>query len=375
MGLTMRLNYFINVEVLWRLLLLFCLTVSSAYAHGPIPVPTAAIDSSTFPPIEEDLQALSRYSLRAQNAGKRLVERGSEILTQAHGVLADANTSLPQKLQLITVLSEIGDSRSAEVIIDAANAVSNNVHLQEYALVGLPNFEPQAEIYGYVDQQLEDAKRHPVILRDALAYYVKQPTKHAEKWAVKYAAADVPVNVRFAALYLGGALAMEFVKDDIFTLLQNKQKNVHEYYLLLGYAYVATLEEFDFLLNSAVLNKDNVDKARDFLEFRLANLEAKKTLAPDLLASGHVQLQRVAVKHLIDEKDAGALLSGWQQGDGLIRSSVKRAGYVINEDDAGASMVAVDDKHALPQWQIVLLIVAVVAVVLLAWFARVRKTR
>lgn len=331
-----------------------------SFAHGPISVPTVKINVNSFPSIEDDLYALSYYSVSAQRAGARLVERGIEILTQAHGVLSDPAAPLPQKLQLMTVLGEIGDAGSVQEIIELVNGSPKNISLQEYALVALPYFEESDEISEFVNQQLEDDSHHPVIIRNALGYYAEKPNTDAKQWVRKYTAFDTREEIRFAALYLGGTLGMDSVKSDIEILLQNKQRNTREYYLLMGFANVATMDEFNSLVSGLKLNKDNVKKVRAFLEFRLANTEEKKKLAPGLLNSKNVQLKQAVVKHLIDEKDADGLATNWQQGDGLVRAAVRRAGFTINKNEKGASMDEVHKDHAIALWQM-LLILAIVS--------------
>ena len=330
--------------------LLMCVVMSYSYAHGLIQVPAVEIDVNSFPLIEEDVQALSYFSAHAKNAAERLIERGVEVLAQAHGVLSDPSAPLPQKLQLILVLSEIGDADSTDIIIAAANEIPNNIDLQEYALVALQKFEPETEIKAFVNQHLENATRHPVILRNALGYYVNQPDNTAKQWVDKYAAAGASSEVRFAALYLGGALGMDSVKNDIAELLQSKQQNTREYYLLMGFAHVATMEEFNALIKDKNLNKDNIKKVREFLTFRLANTQEKKNLAPGLLNSDNTQLKQAAVKQLIEEKDADTLVINWRQGDGYVRAAVKRAGFTINEDEHGASFEVVENNKSSFLW-------------------------
>lgn len=362
---------FKNVCLVFIIIGVFC---PLSFAHGPISAPAVKIDVNSFPSIEDDLYALSYYSASAQRAGARLVERGVEILTQAHGVLSDPNAPLPQKLQLITVLGEIGDAGSVQEIIELANGSPKNISLQEYALVALPNFEESDEISGFVNQQLEDDSHHPVLIRNALGYYAKQRNNDAKQWVEKYTAPVAREEVRFAALYLGGTLGMDSVKSDIEALLQNKQRNTREYYLLMGFAHVATMDEFNALVNkNAYLNRDNVKKVREFLAFRLANAEEKKNLAPDLLNSTNAQLKQAVVKHLIEEKNADVLAANWQQGDGVVRAAVKRAGFTINEDEHGVSMDEVRKDNALSQWQIILILAVLSGVVFFGWFLGLRR--
>jgi len=365
----------VNKKLYLTLFFLCYLFNNNAAAHGKIEIDIPKIDVTRYPSIDDDLAALVNYSAYARVAGQHLVERGVEILTQAHGVLADPDSSFVQRIQLITVLGEIADESSASVIIEAAEQNTNNRYLYQNALLALSNFAQTEEIQKFVNRQLETQERDPLIQRTALAYYAKQPTEDANHWVDIYTSSSASNDVRYAALYLGGVLGRDDIKSGVIELLQTKQGLSREYYLLLGFANVATMEEFDALVKDKGLNKDNVKKVREFLTFRLANTEEKKKLSPGLLNSKNMQLKQAVVKHLIDEKDADVLATSWQQGDGVVRAAVKRAGFTINKGENGASMDEVHKDHALSQWQMLLVLVVLCAIVFFGWFVGSRNKR
>ena len=76
-----------NINLL-RPLIFMCLSLCVSFnanvmAHGMM-TPDIDFDAKqNFPPIEDDIKALSQYGGRAQEAGKRLVEQGADILDQA----------------------------------------------------------------------------------------------------------------------------------------------------------------------------------------------------------------------------------------------------------------------------------------------------
>ncbi len=369
-----RINCFVtSLTVLAGLFVLFFGQIERVYAHGEITTEAVKLDPSSFPPIDEDVHALSEFGQPAKLAGVRLIERGDEILGVAHGVLADANSSYPQRLQLLYVLGEIGNVTSATEIIHAIEDFPNNRYLYQNALLALSNFEPTEEINNFVNRQLETTKRDPLIQRSALNYYAKQPHEDANQWVEKYALNDrANSEVRYAALYMAGMNDVDVIKEPIKEVLDSTISSIREYYLLLGFANVATMEEFNALVKGRNLNLDNVKKVREFLKFRLASEQEKKSLSPDLLNSNNPQLKQAVVKHLINKKDADGLATNWQQGDGVVRAAVKRAGFTINKGVDGVSMDEVHDEHTLSQWQMILILLGLSAVVFVGWFVGLR---
>ncbi len=116
------------------------------------------------------------------------------------------------------------------------------------------------------------------------------------------------------------------------------------------------MEEFEALVKDKNLDIDNVEKARAFLAFRLANSEEKKASAPELLNSDNSQLKRAVVNHLVEEKNADILVANWQQGDSAVRSAVKRAGYTINTGEHGATLTELPGRHTSTSWPLFLAI-------------------
>jgi hypothetical protein len=326
--------------------------VNNVIAHGVITTESVKLDIATFPPMEDDIQALSQFSRNAKIAGIRLIERGDEILTVAHGVLADANAPYPQRLQLLYVLGEIGNPDSATEIIHAIEDFPNNRYLYQNALLALSNYEPTEEINTFVNRQLDITKRDPLIQRSALNYYAKQPHDDAEQWIEKYALnSNANPEVRYTALYMAGMNGVEAVKQPIKEVLDTTTNTTREYFLLLGFVNVASMEEFDALVKDKKLNLDNVKRARDFLTFRLANSEEKKIIAPEALSSNNSQLKRIAVDHFIEVKDADALAANWNQSDTYVRSALKRSGYELEMGDDGAKFAERQHKHdELSMW-------------------------
>lgn len=135
-----------NTKMLTRpgmFLLLQIIFIKAAMTHGPIQVNPVVIDISTFPPIEQDIEALANYGNAARGTGGRLVERGYDALNYLHAALLDPAASFPQKMQLITVPWKISEGETVEHIQDVENALltpmrccgaSHNTHVSVYTL-------------------------------------------------------------------------------------------------------------------------------------------------------------------------------------------------------------------------------------------------
>ena len=83
------------------------LLITSTHAHGPIQTGISAIDINTFPPVEDDIQAMAQYSSKASEAGQRLVERGMTALDNIHHALENP-VSFQQQMQLLCLRSGQG---------------------------------------------------------------------------------------------------------------------------------------------------------------------------------------------------------------------------------------------------------------------------
>lgn len=339
----------------WRIIkftvFMFVFHGSLALAHGPIQTEAQAIDISTFPPIEEDIAALANYGNSARLAGQRLVERNYEALNALHAALLDPNATFPQKLQVITVLGEIGEMGSVEFILDVANDSPDSRYLYQNVLLALAKFEQNDEILEFVDAQLTQTNRDPLIQRTALAYYAQQPTTEAAQWVDIYAAPDANPDVRYAALYLGGTLGMDSVKGGIIELLESGQKIAREYYLLMGLAEITTLEEFNQIIDGLKLNSKNRSKANQYAELIKGTQEQRQQRAEELLNKGDITQKRAAVGYLLENKDAESLAKNWQAGDGFVRGTLKRFGLEIKVTDEGAQLAERPQQHKqTPLW-------------------------
>jgi len=347
--------------------------MASVYAHGVMQIESKPIDISAFPPVEEDIQALSVYGPNSKAAASRLVERGVSSLNELHAALLNPSVSFQQRMQLISVLGAIGDPGSVELILEIANDASNNRYLYQNTLLALTNFEQTEAIVEFVDAQLEDVNRNPLIQRTALAYYALHPTRESVKWVEQYTASGANPDVRYAALYLGGVLGVESVKDEIINLLSSGQTTAREYYLLIGLSEITTLDEFNLLTAGMELNSDNLNKVKQLIKLRTGSQEQRNETAQYLLTQGDVTQKRAALKYLIQQKDTDVLSEHWQQGDGNVRSGLRRAGMEIKVSSEGEARL---EQYIRPQTSsrsIWLFVLAILLVFTAIWYWRSKR--
>jgi len=332
----------------------------------------APTDASTFPSIEEDIQALVQYSAEAQSAGQRLVEQGFDAISELHATLDTPSIPFEQKMQLIAVLGEMGYPESANLIIQTAKASSDNRYLYQVALLSLAKFKPTDTITSFVNQQLADTNRDALIQRSALTYYAQQPHPDANQWVEKYAATEASPNVRYAALYLGGKLGMETVKDDIVTLLQQQQKTIREYYLLVGLAEITTLDEFRQITDGIQLDKNNLEKIKQYAMFLKGTKEQRNELASVFIEKGDATQKNAAIKYLTQQKNAEVLAKHWQDAGGIVKNTVRRAGYEIEMTNEGAQIVPFV-RATMPRifWYVILGLIFIISLV----FYKYRRNR
>ena len=163
---------------------------------------------------------------------------------------------------------------------------------------------------------------------------------------------------------------MDSVKVDIVDVLQTKQKNTREYYLLLGLAEITTPEEFAQLTDGLELDAGNVEKVKQYNLFRQGDAGQQSSLAKVFMTKGDSAQKRAAVDYLIKNKEAESLARNWQAGDAYVRGAVKRAGYELQVTDTGAELSERPHRHEeTPAWWIGL----VLAGLLLAGVWRQRK--
>ncbi|MFK5950990.1 MAG: hypothetical protein QM500_19735 [Methylococcales bacterium] len=352
------------------LILMLVLFNEQVLAHGPIITETPAIDISTFPPVEQDIQTLANYGNAARIAGQHLVERGYNVLNELHAALLNPNASFPQKMQLITVLGEIGEAGSVEHILDVANASPNSRYLYQNSLLALAKFEQTEQITEFVDKQLTPKKGDPLIQRSALAYYAQQPAPQAAQWVKQYTVPNVYPNVRYAALYLGAKLGMESVKAGIIELLTSGQKIAREYYLLIGLAEVTTLKEFMQIIESFKLNANNKNKAIKYAELIKGTKKQREQRAKELLNKGDITQKKEALDYLIENKDVETLANNWQQGDGLVRGALKRLGLEIKVTDGSTELSEIEHEHEQPQFWMIGFVLAGLLIAVIIWQQR-----
>jgi len=332
------------------------------YGHGPIPIDPEKSNRDNWPAIDTDIQALSTFGGGARAAAIRLVERGQQILPDAHAALLDPASSLQMKLQLMTVLGEIGAEASVDVIIDAARSHAQNRYLNQNALLALAKLPAVNEAAGFADRQLSQADQDPLILRSALWYHAERPTEHSSVWVEKYAAPGADPDVRYAALYLGGTLGDASVIQGIVDLLGEGQNPTRERILLIGLAEVVEPQALGRLMDELNISAAHRDMALRHSTLKHGTDSDKDAAASELLKAGEGHEVQIAVEHFLEKKNADQLAGYWKQGNPVVRSVVRRNGYEIQVSDQGAYLKPLSNQaDQWTPWQIMLFVLLLLA--------------
>lgn len=346
-----------------------CALNAPALAHGPIPVDSALFDQANWPSVEEDIQALSGFGARAQAAGERLVERGPVILTAAHAALRDAEASMPLKLQLITVLGEVGAAESIDALLEVAETHKNDRYLYQNTLLALAKLPPDENATAFADRQLGRADNDPLIQRSALWYHAQRPSEISPQWAAQYAAPEASSNLRYAGLYLAAKLGDASARNAILELIRAGQNPARERVLLQGLAEIVPPGELEQILNTLSVSDIHRREALRLSMLKHGAAEQRDAVAERMLATGTGEEQQTAARALLMSAKVEPLAESWAQGNPVVRSTLRREGFEIHQDAEGVRLEPiVPDRQQSIVWVVV--VIAIALLVALAFGVR-----
>lgn len=356
-------------RLLRTLVLVFTCTLNTiAFAHGPIPIDPALFDQTDWPSIEEDIQALSGFGARAQAAGERLVERGPIILPAAHAALRGAEANMPLKMQLITVLGEVGAGESVDALLEVAEAHKSDRYLYQNTLLALAKLPPDENATAFADRQLDRTDNDPLIQRSALWYHAQRPSEISPQWAAQYGAREASGNLRYAGLYLAAKLGDLSARDAILELIRAGQNPIRERVLLQGLAEIVPPGELKQILNNLPISDMHRQEALRLSTLKHGAAEERDAVAEQMLVTGTGEEQQTAARALLMSAKVEPLAESWTQGNPVVRSTLRREGFEIHRDAEGVHLEAIShDRKALLVWLVVVAISLLVLVGMGLW--------
>lgn len=325
-----------------------CALNATAFAHGPIPIDPALFDQTAWPSIEEDIQSLSSFGARAQAAGERLVERGPVILPAAHAALRGAESSIPLKMQLITVLGEVGAAESVDALLEVAEVHKSDRYLYQNTLLALAKLPPDENATAFADRQLDRADNDPLIQRSALWYHAQRPTLTSTRWAVQYGAPEAGGDLRYAGLYLAAKLGDASARNAILELIRAGQKPARERVLLQGLAEIVPPGELEQILNNLSVSDMHRREALRLSTLKHGAAEERDAVAEQMLGTGTGEEQQTAARALLKNAKVEPLAESWTQGNPVVRSTLRREGFEIHQDAEGVHLEAISRNKKSP---------------------------
>lgn len=290
--------------------------------------------NSSLADISADIQALAQFSGDAKRAGYRLLNEGLAILPEAHSSITSSQSNLQQKMQLMTLLGEIGDASSVDYIITAAKQHPDNTYIQINALNALSILPQTPSSFNYAADHLRKPSS-PQAQRSALWYFAKHKDSRALPWARKFSVVGADPRVRDAGLYSAAVLGDTSVKAEIAELLKSKPPFAKETNLLKALAHITNVQEFAQLTQKHNKQTEQYRSAERLVKFRQGSIDEKSKIAREILRMKSPMDIRMAVEYLV-EQGASTELAPFmseisQKKQILIKNTARKQGYKINK--------------------------------------------
>lgn len=254
--------------------------------------------------IRKDIQALSHFGSEARQAGYWLVRVGPAILPYAHKALHDPASNAKLKMQLMTVLGEIGDLSSTPHIIATAQTYQDNAYIYQNAFLALSKIPQTQQARAFADSLLS-GNHSALSQRSALVWYAQHRDQSASHWARKYSEPTVSEELRYAALYLAARLNLEHTQANIKQELLFDSDRTRRRNLLRALAEVASVDDFKSIAKQSKIAQH---LRRDYeihllaCRFRHADGKNKLAIAKQLLEKRDPVYKREVIRYLIKQQ-------------------------------------------------------------------------
>jgi len=181
-------------------------------------------------------------------------------------------------------------------------------------IIAMDNLPEDTRLRAFVNQQLENERQYPEIIRSALMFHAMRPDDSSKRWAIQFRSPGVSHELRYLGVYLSAQI---FDDQQLFPwimeLLQQQPPQYQRYYLHLALARVmgdAHYQQLAQRLPLAAAVKASVQRQRQFLQ---ADDAHRLSLVSAMLASGFYEERQQALAYLIatrNKQQLSALLQG-----------------------------------------------------------------
>jgi outer membrane murein-binding lipoprotein Lpp len=289
--------------------------------------------------IEQDVAALAGLHLPAKRAAARLAERGEAILPALHAALAAPATSAVQRLQIASVLGEIGDVSSTGPLIALAEAFPAHLGIRQEVLAMLAELPPSPQAAAFATRVLEDPEEPSLVRRKALVFFGVQRDDRGRRFATRHRD-DPDPEMRAAALFAAARLGDDSAGDAALAFLREPAPPSVRYALLLALAETATAEEIEVGAPEYLRASWEYRSAVRCARFREADAAGRDSLQPAMLASPSILERKLAAASVIERHGAEAL--GRLAGPGYpeavraaARHQLRASGYRVLREGNG----------------------------------------
>ena len=301
--------------------------------------------------IGQDIAMLSAHGGEAGRAAEWLIIVGEAVLPQLHGALAAAQTSDRHRVQLMSVIGEIGSARSTAPLIQAAQTRGDGGFYRP-ALFALALIPPTDEALAFANAQLVSgvAERRKIA---GLVYLAQIRHSPAAALVTQFTEDDLSLKMRSAGWYLGARLGVPGIAAAVEQALQQATDRSDLEALLQSLAEAAgSPEEFARVAESVGFTDRSYSYRQSlaYCAFRNAANEHKVDLAHQVMASGGRWQRREAIRYLIATDPQGTvdritgghgqslplhMLLPLSTGVQLLFSEGRRMGYRLQQTDEG----------------------------------------
>jgi len=247
--------------------------------------------------LQRDLEALRQFHEPGKKAAARLVERGDEFLPQLHAALNAADTDDNQRIQLSTVLGQIGDASSVDALISMVRKVPDQGGVRQAVLDALAQLPPSAEASSFADAVLADEDESWRVRRKALVYFGQHRMEAARRWIDVYRE-DEQIEMRAGALYLAARLGDAAALQPLAEMLALPAPRSLRYALMLGIAELVDAENLTRRTPEWIRSSWEYDSARRYAEFRTADAARRSEMTTEMLNSKSLFERQEAARHI-----------------------------------------------------------------------------
>lgn len=283
------------------------LLAAGARGHEVHEAPESALEApARATTVEQDIAALSGLHHPAKRAATRLVERGETILPALHAALRAPATTDVQRLQLATVLGEIGDASSTVPLIALAESPAADPGLRQEVLAMLAELPPAPAAAAFATRVLENPRESSLVRRKALVYFGLQRDERGRRFSTHHRD-DPDPEMRAAALYTAARLGDASVGEAALAFLGEPAPASTRYALLLALAETATAAEIEARAPEYLRDSWEYRSALRCARFRTGDAAERASLSRAMLSSPSIVERKLAAASVIEREGADAL--------------------------------------------------------------------